>query len=215
MSAETIYTALRNSGMTHAGACAMMGNFHAESTLKANIVQKGFTSLSDEDFTARVDNDTLDFINGFNGGYGLAQWTYKPRKVNLLAFARSKGTSIGDEQMQVAFAVKELKSDYASLWQLLCTTSDIDAACDKVCNTFEKPAVNNYEARRRFAHEYDAKLTNKVKGEMVNHPVIAPDLSIWMLQTILNYNCYYCDITGIPDKKFLEKLREFCNDIGA
>ena len=213
MSAETIYTALRNAGMTHAGACGMMGNFAAESSLKSNIVQKGFTSLSDDDFTARVDNDTLDFINGFNGGYGLAQWTYRPRKIKLLAFARNRGTSIGDEQMQVAFAVSELKSDYASLWKMLCSTDDVDTASDRVCDTYERPAVNNYAARRTFARQYDSMFNNKVVGNAT--PNIAPDLSIWMLQTILNYNCYTCKINGIPDKEFLAKLREFCTDIGA
>ena len=53
MSEHTIYTDLRRAGMTHEGACAMLGNMQCESSLKANIAQRGMTSLTDAQYTPR------------------------------------------------------------------------------------------------------------------------------------------------------------------
>ena len=39
MSAQTIYDDLRKAGMTHEGACVMLGNMQCESSLKPNSVK--------------------------------------------------------------------------------------------------------------------------------------------------------------------------------
>ena len=98
MSAQTIYTKLVQAGMSPVGACAMMGNMWAESGGKSNNVQDGY-GYTDEGYTAKVDAGQLNFIDSI--GYGLCQWTYGPRKLKLLQFARSRGVSVGDEDMQV------------------------------------------------------------------------------------------------------------------
>ena len=56
MSAKTIYDRLRSHGMTVAGACAMLGNMQAESGLKANIAQRGMTTLTDDEYTRQADS---------------------------------------------------------------------------------------------------------------------------------------------------------------
>ena len=47
--------------------------------------------MTDEQYTAAVDNGTYtNFVND-KYGYGIFQWTYWSRKQNLLNYAKSKG----------------------------------------------------------------------------------------------------------------------------
>ena len=112
MSAQTIYFKLIEAGMSPVGACAMMGNMWAESGMRANNAQDGY-GYTDEGYTAKVDAGQLNFIDSI--GYGLCQWTYGPRKLKLLQFARKRGVSIGDEDMQVDFCIQELRSEYPKM----------------------------------------------------------------------------------------------------
>lgn len=164
MSAETIYKTLVSAGMTPEGACGMLGNMYAESGLKSNIAQRGMTGLSDDAYTAAADAGTVDFIHDAVG-YGLCQWTYFTRKQALLNYARTVGKSVGNEEMQVAFCVQELKSDYPALWTQLCTTNDISVAACKVCTDYERPAVNNTGYRTSKAQEYYNQLAGVVISE--------------------------------------------------
>lgn len=130
----------------------MMGNMKAESAMRANNVQDGM-DYSDEGYTARVDAGLIDFVND-QRGYGLCQWTYGPRKHNLLTFARQRGVSVGDEQMQVDFCLHELQNEYAKLWTYLCTTNGVYEAASRVCREYERPAVNNIAERAGYADEF-------------------------------------------------------------
>ncbi len=157
MSEQTIYADLRRAGMTHEGACAMLGNMQAESGLKANIVQIGMTSLTDAQYTKLFDaNPERCISDGI--GYGLCQWTYPARKRNLRQFARNWGVSVGAEDMQTAFVIEELKTEYAALWKFLCETDDLYTAAERICREYERPAVNNVAARYRAAQEFSAAL---------------------------------------------------------
>ncbi len=151
MSEQSIYIKLRQAGMSAAGACAMMGNMQAESAMRANNVQDGY-GYTDEDYTARVDAGRIEFRDGI--GYGLCQWTYSTRKQNLLTFARQRGASIGNEDMQVDFCVKELRSEYANLWTYLCTTNGVYDAAERICREYEHPAVNNIKERAGYGNEF-------------------------------------------------------------
>ena len=164
MSNQTIYAQLVSAGMSPAGACGMMGNMNAESAMRANNAQDGMTRMSDAEYTAAVDNGSYTNFVKDAVGYGLCQWTYWVRKQELLEFAKSKGVSIGDESMQVAFAVKELKRDYSSLWNFLCSTTDIDTAASRICKEYERPAVNNITVRTNAAKQF----YNQFSGTTVN-----------------------------------------------
>lgn len=153
MSAETIYTRLIQAGLTPAGACGLMGNMYAESSMKANIAQRGMTSLSDDEYTASADNGTIDFVHDAVG-YGLCQWTYYSRKHGLLSFAHSRGKSIGDEETQVDFCLHELQTSYPGLLALLKSVNDVYTAASEVCTVYERPAVNNIGVRARFGEEF-------------------------------------------------------------
>lgn len=158
MSAQTIYEELRRAGMTHEGACAMLGNMQAESGLKANIAQRGMTSLTDEQYTKLFDANPERCISD-GVGYGLCQWTYPQRKRNLRQFARNWGVSVGAEDMQTAFVIEELKTEYAALWKFLCETDELYTATERICKEFERPEVNNVDERYEAAQEFAAEIT--------------------------------------------------------
>ena len=151
MSAQTIYFKLVAAGMSPVGACAMLGNMQAESAMRANNVQDGY-GYTDEGYTAKVDAGQLEFRDGI--GYGLCQWTYSTRKLNLLNFARKRGVSIGDEDMQVDFCINELRTEYPKLWLYLRDATGVYEAAEKICVEYERPAVNNVEERTRYANAF-------------------------------------------------------------
>lgn len=152
MSIQTIYTRLVQAGMSPVAACAMLGNMQAESAMRADNVQNGM-GYTDTDYTAAVDAGAIDFVSD-QRGYGLCQWTYPARKRNLLHFARSRGVSIGDEKMQADFCIKELQTEYASLWRYLTTATGVYEAAGRICREYERPAVNNVDARAGFANQF-------------------------------------------------------------
>lgn len=160
MSARDIYAKLIAAGLTHEGACGLMGNMQAESALKANIAQRGMTALSDEEYTAAAAEWPVKFIHD-GVGYGLCQWTYWSRKQALFNFAQERGAGVGDEGMQVDFCISELKNDYPGLWALLCSVTDIYTAASEVCTVYERPAVNNITVRAGYANQ----LANRAKRE--------------------------------------------------
>lgn len=153
MSAQTIYNDLRRAGMTHEGACAMLGNMQCESSLNANIAQRGMTTLTDVKYTWLFNAKPEQCI-GDGIGYGLCQWTDPQRKRNLRQFAQNWDVSVGAEDMQTAFAVEELKTEYASLWEYLCSTDELYNATERICKEFERPKVNNVQARYEAAAEF-------------------------------------------------------------
>lgn len=146
MSKLTILTALVRGGMTPIAACAMGGNMMCESNMQADIAQRGMTKLTDAQYTAAADSGAIDFALDAVG-YGLCQWTYFSRKQRLLEYARSVGTSVGDEGTQVNFCLAELKTEYRELWEYLKTTQDLYGAAARICKEYERPAVNNIADR--------------------------------------------------------------------
>ena len=88
------------------------------------------------EFTARIDegltdgssrDDFLTEVHEQIGGYGLGQWYSRHFLEAFYDFARSWGTSIGDAEMQCAFAVESIKS-YTELWEELLSIEDPNLA---------------------------------------------------------------------------------------
>lgn len=134
-------------GGNEIGTAAMMGNLFAESSIVPYRLQGDFSSgfQTSLQYTDRVDNGTVseyDFVhNGPNGGgYGLAQWTFQPRKQGLYDMYQTGYSSIGDLSLALAFLHYELNNDYAST-KAACTnaTSMFDATV-YVLKNFENPA---------------------------------------------------------------------------
>ena len=201
MSAQTIYDELRRAGMTHEGACAMLGNMQCESGLKANIAQRGLTKLTDAQYTKLFDSNPERCISD-GVGYGLCQWTYPRRKRNLRQFARNWGVSVGAEDMQMAFVIEEMRTEYAALWEYICETDDLYTAAARICKEYERPAVNNVQARFDAAQKFSAELQN-TKNEA------GADMTVLIMQALLVLRGYSVELSGRGDGKTLEALRDY------
>jgi len=188
MNERTIWDKLISSGMTKAGAAGMMGNLYAESALNPKNLQNSYEKslgYSDESYTSAVDSGRYVNFAGDSAGYGLAQWTYKTRKYNLLKFAKSVGRSVGDLDMQLIFLIQELKSDYSSVWKTLCSTNDVRTASDIVMIKFENPADKSDSAKNKrfqFSRKYYdmfQETTSETKSGETKFFEIKIDGAVW------------------------------------
>ena len=129
-----IWKYLIENGINEIGTAALMGNIYAESAMIPNRVQNlclkrlkenGYGTYTNESYTAAIDNGTLtkdDFLHPIpkkQYGYGLCQWTSPGRKSGLYDLAKSKGVSIGDIDIQLSFLLKQLSSNYKSVFNTI------------------------------------------------------------------------------------------------
>ena len=167
---QFIWDKLTAAGLTSAGAAGLLGNLDPESGLNPQNLQNSYEKklgYTDADYTAAVDCGTYDGFVSDCAGYGIAQWTHSSRKAALLAFARARGASIGDLDMQVGYLIKELQSLFPALWRLLCSTASVREASDCVLLQFERPAdqsQSNLDRRFAWAQEFYDKFAG---GESV------------------------------------------------
>lgn len=186
---EIIWNFFKSQGFTDAGVAGIMGNLQQESAfLPTNLEQaaNNKSGYSDARFTEEVDNGTItreEFISSqrfsaytyttggityYTYGYGLAQWTFYSRKAALYDYAKSRGASIGDLNMQLSFMMKEMS---ASLKNLLKTTADVADACLQFHNIYEGSADTAAMIQRRINYAlaiYDKYSTGpKLPGKPV------------------------------------------------
>ncbi len=162
MGYQSIYDRLRAAELTEAGALAMMGNWDCESNCESVRLQGDFSSYRtvSKQYASDVDSGRIgrEQFRNDDKGFGLAQWTLYTRKAALYDFARAKGKSIGDESMQVDFALLELRSDFSGLLNELKTSNDLYQCVKDVCWKFENPAVKNVDARFQSANRIKAQI---------------------------------------------------------
>ena len=123
------------------GAAGLMGNLYAESALNPKNLQQSFErklGYTDDSYTAVVDTGGYKHFVDDGAGYGLAQWTYHTRKAKLLTFARARGASIGNLDMQLDFLIEEIKG-YTGVWSALINATSVREASDAVLTGYEKP----------------------------------------------------------------------------
>ena len=156
---DRLYAAIQNPY----GVAGVMGNMHAESSLRSNNLQNTYEKslgMTDEQYTAAVDNGSYGNFVHDSAGYGLVQWTFWSLKEGLLNYARSQGTSISDWKMQVDYFLKEMKEDYTAIWKVLTTAKTIREASDAVLLKFERPADQStsvQEKRASYGEEFFKK----------------------------------------------------------
>ena len=229
MSKETIYKYLREGGLSHNGACAMMGNMYCESLLKSDNVQDGF-GYTDDAYTYQVDKKIITKAKFVSDGigYGLCQWTYWSRKEELWNRTVGQEESVSDEYIQCLFCIVELERDYSNLYTYLCGDCDLYTATSRVCKEYERPAINNVDARYAKAKEYanDLKDSGSSSGSV---PTPQPPQStdsveitvrvlrkgdmgrdVFMMQTGLSDMGIEC---GIPDGDFGRQTEAGVNDL--
>lgn len=205
--AQDIYNLLRASGTTHAGACGILGNLEAESALSPTNLENSYEGrYTDSSYTKAVDNGTYANFANDRYGYGLAQWTFPSRKQGLLNYAKQLKVSIGDLTMQTQYLVKELKSDFPKVWNVVTSTNSIQEASNAMLLEFERPAnaISRKSERYDMSNKYnDLKITNSspkvITVTIKNVNVSLPQLSkgacnpaVAALQTLLNANKFNC-----------------------
>ena len=168
------------------GVAGVMGNFQAESAMRAN---------------------------NLSAGYGLYQATFWSIKQHLLNYARTTGKSVGDWAMQVDQFVDLLKSEYDGVWQTLLTATSVRQASDAVLLKFERPADQSERAQvyrasqgQRFFDEFvrEPELPNTtLVGETMTVSVDLPVLLMQMIQILFPY--HYTGGSGRlqPERRFL------------
>ena len=241
---QTIYNLLRGYGLSEAGALGMLGNWECESGCEPYRVQGDYQAsraISKAYVNAIVSgvSDRERFATD-QKGFGLAQWTYPQRKRNLWDFAYGAMKPIDSCTMQVDFAMLELRNEYQSILAFLKTTNDIQAACDRVCREYERPAVNNvqarYEAALRIRKELDLSGQSEVKpsqsevnqsqSEVNEEPKLEtwPPRTIdehctgwpevWLLQSLLKCRGYNVLVDGIWGSLLTDKVKQFQQEHG-
>lgn len=149
---ELIYRRLRQEGMTHAGACATLGNLEHESAFRSNNVEDG-RGFTDEAYTAAVDSGSYSrsqFIYD-SIGYGLAQWTYNTRKALMYDYFKQRHKSIADFNTQMEFLVWEMKGYFQNIWRLLTRSDDLENCVHELLYKWENPAEKNNNMKNRLA----------------------------------------------------------------
>lgn len=136
------------------GTAGVMGNMYAESALKSTNLQNTFEKslgMTDEQYTAAVDDGSYNNFVHDSAGFGLVQWTFWSLKEGLLGYARSVGKSIGDRDMQVDYFCKEMAEEFPSVLKVLKNASSIREASDEVLLKFERPADQSEAVQKKRA----------------------------------------------------------------
>ena len=123
-------------------AAAVMGNLYCESELRTEVLEFNYMEkigMNSAQYTEAVDNGTYDNFVKDAAGYGLAQWTWGPRKKGLLEYAKSKNVSISDLDMQLEYLWKELNESYVGVLTSIKKASCVKEASDVVLTKFENP----------------------------------------------------------------------------
>lgn len=142
-------------GMTLEGAYGMLANICSESGFRSNNAQNSYMTkmgMTDESYTAQVDNGQYILFCTDRVGYGLCQWTSSGRKTGLLNYAKEQNKSIGDETMQLNYLIKELYSAYKTVFNKLKTSHDIAECAKYVMTKFERPADQSETAQNKRAN---------------------------------------------------------------
>lgn len=176
---EKIWNFLKERGLTDYGAAGLMGNLYAESGFKSTNLQNTYEKklgFTDDTYTDAVDKGYYNNFVKDCAGYGLAQWTHWSRKQKLLEYAKSKGASIGDLEMQLEFLIRELEQSFTTVIATLRKAIAMREASDVVLLKFERPADQSETAKVRRAN-YGQKYYDKFAGT-VGGQLQLPDLEI-------------------------------------
>ena len=184
---EKVWYALIDAGYSEYAAAGAMGSIWRESGFITNNLENTANSklgMSDEEYTAAVDDGTYTSFASDSAGYGLCQWTTSNRKQGLLSYAQSKGVSISDTNTQIEFLLAELDSSRSSAasqyatYQLLSrngydadswiNAESVEEAAKAFCYSFERPASGATAAidiRVQKAEEFYEKYHGKTRPD--------------------------------------------------
>ena len=164
------------------GVAALMGHWFAESGLNPKNLQNSFEKklgYTDESYTKAVDNGSYTNFVRDSAGYGLAQWTDWSRKQNMLRFARERGCSIGDTEMQFEFGYQELCTGYKGVLAVMKSAKSVREASDVLLTQYERPADQSEEVKvkragygRKYYEKYVRASAQDGGGNMSNSTLV-------------------------------------------
>ena len=194
---QTIYNICRQNGMTEAAALATVGNFQCESNCEPFRVEGDFSPYKtiSKAYVQGVTDGSISrqTFSHDAKGFGLYQLTYWSRKQEYYDFWKQNGGKLDSAELQTRFAIKEMKRDFPALWQFLTQTKDIFTACSRICREFERPAVNNidarYQAANRYKHELDLNAWQDGSVEPEPEPTPAPVIDHSLKLRTIDRNC--------------------------
>lgn len=176
MSESSVWNKLKAKGFSDTATAAIMGNMQAESAFIPNNVEDRYHTASwktDEYYTSIVDNGmySRDQFASDSYGYGLCQITYPSRKRALYNYAKQRGVSIADEQMQIDFLMVELTSDFRGVYDLLLSNASLYKMTEKYMKIFENP-LDQSDGAVNVRVNNAQKILNKYSG---TNPDVDPE----------------------------------------
>ena len=217
-------------GLTECAVFGFLGNIQEESRFLPNNLQDSYErklGFTNETYTAAVDSGAYKNFDKDKAGYGICQWTSDGRKAGLLDFARSRGVSIGDLNMQLDYLMIELRGGYRGVLNGIQKAETIRQASDIVLTQFERPADQSENAKKyraslgeKLYEEYKAAGGTHTLPVAVN-PYKIPTQNVQMardevrwIQYQLNGKGYKLAVDGIWGAKTEEAVRAFQADHG-
>lgn len=175
-----VWVRLVGAGFSEEAAAGAMGNIEAESGFSPNNLENQFESrlgYNDEQYTAAIDSGKIsreEFMEpaGIHCGYGLCQWTWPSRKGGLYDYAKEKGVSISDVDMQLDYLIGECQAqdggcnghaskilgNYGNGYSrdMFFNAKTPEDACDVFYHAFEGPPASDTtgETRKQNARKW-------------------------------------------------------------
>lgn len=179
---QIIYNRLRHHGITQAGALGILGNFDCESNCEPFRLQGDFSPYRtvSKAYVQGVTSGSIsrDTFSRDAKGFGIYQLTYWTRKQGYYDFWKASGKALDSAELQVDYAVKEMQSDYPQLFAFLKQTTDVFTAVSRVCREFERPAVNNIDARFASAKRIQYEINLDGGGDPDPQPTVDHSLQL-------------------------------------
>lgn len=170
---KTAWSYWREKGLNDFAIAGIMANWYVESKINPKNLQNSGNrklGLTDEQYTAAVDNGTYTNFALDRIGYGICQWTSSGRKQNMLNYCKQSGSSIGDLLMQLGFMWQELTTSYKSVLKVLQNAKSVDEAARVVMLKFERPK-NQSEANQLVRVGYGLEFYEKYATKEVTKEV--------------------------------------------
>ena len=235
---QTIYNLLRGYGLSEAGALGMLGNWECESGCEPYRVQGDYQSSRaiSKEYVEAIETHKMskEQFATDQKGFGEAQWTYHQRKRNLWDAWQKSSLRIDSCELQVAFAMWELQNEYSGLLNYLRTAETIYDCTNRICREYERPAVNNVQAR----YEAALRIRQEINLDCEDVSAEPPDLGeyenpkesswpprtidchcsgwseVWLLQSLLKCHSYNVTVDGMFGADLINKTIMFQKENG-
>lgn len=178
-----IWNRLMDEFHNEVGVAGLMGNLYAESGCTPYACQPTRPYDVCITYINNVNSHAISKYNFVNYGcsttggvanvqlgFGLAQWTYYTRKDGLYDYMFANGNDISDLENQIAYVIEEISADQ-TMYDLVATSTDINAVSDYILVHYENPEDKSLEVKK-LRRGYSVDIYNEYNGTT---PIEPPD----------------------------------------